>query len=319
MNIFSINETGLCIQRTIIISLIILLANGCGGGTASITLGSTPSSSICNTSPTKLNDTGITKCADYAYTDTGTSYNISGSGTHSNTLVCSTQATVPTQTTDGYDSNGDIIRAGQDALCGRDATNNDDSDGHAGFSFTKLDSSGNALVASASSWSCVKDNVTGLVWEVKTDSGLQNKLSTYTWYNSTNTNDGGDHGIGDTGTGTTTGYEFTAGTKAGSDNCFNNGRCDTEKYIADVNASSGLCGSTDWRLPSKSELISIVDNSKTSFVADLNYFPNTQNAEYWSSSPYAASIGAWIVGFKYGVIQAKSKEFTYHIRLVRGG
>ncbi|MCP3952026.1 MAG: hypothetical protein GY697_07375, partial [Desulfobacterales bacterium] len=60
----------------------------------------------------------------------------------------------------------------QDCDQGRDASNNNNSDGHAGFSFTKLDANGNPLVDQSidyatTPWSCVKDNVTGLVWEVK--------------------------------------------------------------------------------------------------------------------------------------------------------
>ncbi|MCI5126042.1 MAG: DUF1566 domain-containing protein, partial [Candidatus Electrothrix sp. AR5] len=39
-----------------------------------------------------------------------------------------------------------------------------DTDGHAGFSFTKLAVNGNELVATETSWVCVQDNVTGLVW-----------------------------------------------------------------------------------------------------------------------------------------------------------
>ncbi|MBV5309871.1 hypothetical protein, partial [Chromatium okenii] len=69
---------------------------------------------------------------------------------------------------------------------------------------------------------CVKDNVTGLIWEVKTDNttpDLRDKDWTYTWYNS--------------GTGTASG-----GT------CKTTGRCDTEKFVADVN-TSGLCGFND--------------------------------------------------------------------------
>lgn len=57
-----------------------------------------------------------------------------------------------------------------DASHGRDAdvaTNSDD-DGHAGFSFIKLAANGTELAADAPSWECVKDNVTGLVWEAKT-------------------------------------------------------------------------------------------------------------------------------------------------------
>ncbi|WYD79751.1 MAG: DUF1566 domain-containing protein [Candidatus Electrothrix gigas] len=54
----------------------------------------------------------------------------------------------------------------EDANYGRDAdpeTKSND-DGYAGFSFTKLNSTGNALDATAEPWSCVQDNVTGLIW-----------------------------------------------------------------------------------------------------------------------------------------------------------
>jgi alpha-tubulin suppressor-like RCC1 family protein len=49
-------------------------------------------------------------------------------------------------------------------------------------SYTKLDAQGNALADSATSWSMVKDNVTGLIWENKTDDGsIYDKDNTYTW------------------------------------------------------------------------------------------------------------------------------------------
>ncbi len=35
------------------------------------------------------------------------------------------------------------------------------------MSYTKLDGSGNNLLDSATSWAMVRDNVTGLIWEVK--------------------------------------------------------------------------------------------------------------------------------------------------------
>lgn len=62
---------------------------------------------------------------------------------------------------------------GEDAAHGRDAQNlvNGDEDGHAGFSWTKLDAAGAALALDATAWDCVRDNATGLVWEAKTDDG----------------------------------------------------------------------------------------------------------------------------------------------------
>ena len=85
---------------------------------------------------------------------------------------------------------------GQDASHGRDATQDNDADGHAGFSFTKLDANGKALAASAATWSCVRDNVTGLIWEAKTDDGgLRDKDWTYTWYNPDPATNGGSAGL----------------------------------------------------------------------------------------------------------------------------
>jgi hypothetical protein len=49
-------------------------------------------------------------------------------------------------------------------------------------SYTKLDAAGNALLDSAPAWAMVKDNVTKLIWEVKTDDGsIHDKDTTYKW------------------------------------------------------------------------------------------------------------------------------------------
>ena len=51
------------------------------------------------------------------------------------------------------------------------------------MSYTKLDGSGNALSDSATSWVMVKDNVTGLFWEMKTNDGtIHDWGDTYAWY-----------------------------------------------------------------------------------------------------------------------------------------
>lgn len=48
--------------------------------------------------------------------------------------------------------------------------------------YTKLDANGNDLPDSAISWFMVRDNVTGLVWEKKSDDGsLHDKDNTYSW------------------------------------------------------------------------------------------------------------------------------------------
>ena len=285
-----------------------------------------------NTPLTAINDTGITGCGDFAVTYTDGAYDTTGSGIHNNNLDCSIQATVPTQLTDGYEvaaTGGDIIRAGQDALYGRDVTHNDDTDGHAGFSYTQLDSNGTPLATkstdySITPWSCVRDNVTGLIWEVKQpgDSGaqLRNTIFKYTWYNSTGINDAGEHGVGDTGVGTTTGLETNNAIIIGFDQCLDSARCDTEKFVADVNSGSGICGSTDWRLPTKLELMSIVDNSIFLPSIDTKYFPNFIGTNYWTSSPISSIdsiLFAWSVDFQEGSVVGASKANGWSIRLVR--
>ena len=60
----------------------------------------------------------------------------------------------------------------------------------AGFDCTKVANNGSDLEASATlglnatDWACTRDNVTGLLWEVKTTSGLRSQDHYYTWYNS---------------------------------------------------------------------------------------------------------------------------------------
>lgn len=194
----------------------------------------------------KLNDTGITTC----------------SNVDTNGLPCPV-ADFP----------------GQDAQYGRDVTHNDDSDGHAGFSFTKISSTGQPLPADAPEWDCVKDNVTGLMWEVKTDDGgLRDKDHSYTWYEPDNSKNGGN-----------------AGTQNGGD-CVG-ASCDTHGYVQAVNAQ-GLCGAGDWRIPTPHELFGIASLDRFFPTPDLAYFPITQigsghgfRSFYWSASPCAGLVG----------------------------
>ncbi|KPA09677.1 secreted protein containing DUF1566 [Candidatus Magnetomorum sp. HK-1] len=54
-------------------------------------------------------------------------------------------------------------------------------------SYTKLDHNGHALPESASHWVMVKDNVTGLIWEVKTtDNSIHDKEKKFTWEDAEN-------------------------------------------------------------------------------------------------------------------------------------
>ena len=159
---------------------------------------------------------------------------------------------------------------GQDAEYGRDVTHNDDSDGHAGFSFTKLDENGDALPANAAEWSCVRDNVTGLIWEVKTQTGgLHYTGNTYTWYGSNVFGEYQD--------------DFDQYVKDGG-HCVGS-RCDTEGFMEAVNRSR-LCGKNDWRIPTNAELVNLMDFSVplAGGMIDARYFPNTQPEFYWNNA-----------------------------------
>jgi len=166
--------------------------------------------------------------------------------------------------------------------------------GQAGFDFTKLDASGNTLPATATSWSCVKDNHTGLVWEVKTTTaGIHNKNNTYHWGGKT----------AQIATGQTFGTVYND--------------WDT---LVDGSNTEALCGFSDWRVPAKPELHSIVNYNQSNPAIDLAYFPNTLINYYWSASPYAGYSGnAWDVDFYYGGVNVGYRYRTSRVRLVRSG
>ena len=198
--------------------------------------------------------------------------------------------------------------AQQDCSTGRDgnALTNNDADGKAGFSFTKISNSGNALASNAllgtgpNDWACTYDNVTGLMWEVKTSSGLRSMNHTYSWYSSDSATNGGSFGTASGGT------------------CASSGRCDTEKFVQDVNIA-GLCGRNDWRMPNIGEIEGIVSFGGSAPLIDQTYFPNTPAASFWSSSPYADNFGAWSVLFDIGFVDFDGRNNPGRVFVVRGG
>ena len=72
-----------------------------------------------------------------------------------------------------------------------------------------------------------------------------------------------------------------------------------------------LGGYSDWYLPSKEELLSIVAKKE---------FKNVTYGYYWSSSPDVSSSGsAWYVRFKSGYSNSNDKTYNLYVRCARAG
>jgi len=157
----------------------------------------------------------------------------------------------------------------------------------------------------------ITDTSTGLMWEKKSDDGsIHDKDNLYTWsgasYGTTNVLDG------------------TAATT----------------FLAALNAGGGFAGHTDWRLPNRKELESLVNleiahPAPSTFAAfntgcgvNSSGFPGctvttcscTVPSGYWSSSTYAGYPQfAWGVDFSGGLVGAVGKDGVLYVRAVRGG
>ncbi|MCH8543030.1 MAG: DUF1566 domain-containing protein [Alcanivorax sp.] len=212
----------------------------------------------------------------------------------------------------------------QDGMLGRDAQARDDpafvkvGSGAAGFDYTRVCNSGElagqgdcpenpVLGHGPDEWACTRDNVTGLIWEVKVDDAahLRHRAHSYSWYNPDPDTNGGGAGV------------QNGGSCTGS-------ACDTLAYAAAVNAlndGEGLCGINDWRLPDRRELHSIVHYGSTSGVwLDTTHFPNTASSAYWSSTPSSPRADlAWAIVASTAAVNLYSKDVhSSAVRLVGG-
>ena len=235
-----------------------------------------------------LNDTGIDWCAD-----NGNTYDIGDAAYKTIQCEAVTNAGFPGQ--DGHLGRDVAARSGELTKKGG---------GIAGFDFTKIANNGNDLPASAplgslpNDWACTRDNVTGLIWEVKVSGPgeLRQKDYTYTWYDPNSPD--GEPGVPNSGI------------------CEGN-VCDTQGFVEEVN-DRGLCGENDWRMPTWKELqgIAYLSTNFSQPAIDVDYFPNTPVERFWSATPHARSSSySW--GGDGRRLQDYLRGEAFHVRLVR--
>jgi hypothetical protein len=165
--------------------------------------------------------------------------------------------------------------------------------------FVKIANSGEPLDAKADRWECVEDKSNKLTWEVKkNDGGIRDRDYLYSWLRNIN---GESKGIADGG------------------RCKGGVKCDTYSYVRAMNEQK-LCGYSDWRLPTREEMETLIDFNTTATDAVINktYFPEAVPSWYWTATenPQRENF-AWYVLFRNGIALNDLKERPKHIRLVR--
>lgn len=164
-------------------------------------------------------------------------------------------------------------------------------------SYTKLDASGNELPDSADVWAMVRDNVTGLIWENKTNDG-----SIHQWDNI---------------------YSLVKSYCEGEDCIL---QTNVPDFIAELNTSH-FGGFSDWRLPTLKELASIIDSGLNPGYdnpsINQSYFPYTVadgSYFYWTSTLNPSSPDfAKGVDFYHGSFYDGRADNSHYVYAVRGG
>jgi len=142
----------------------------------------------------------------------------------------------------------------------------------------------------------VTDRLTGLQWEKKTEDGTEHdKDNLYSW--------------------------SAAGTGRGNGTAFAN-------FLSALNgggcfATGCFAGQCDWRLPTISELQTILLGPypcTTSPCIDQAVFGPTSTSFYWSATPVATVPDyAWLASFFSGLVSGYAKGNSINVRAVRAG
>ena len=186
--------------------------------------------------------------------------------------------------------------------------------------YTKLDANGKPLPKSANHWDCVLDNKTKLIWEEKTNNGgLRDKNWTYTWYDPNQETNGGSVGYQDR-------HEYENGEPLGKSCGKTLSSCNTSAYVDAVNKGGGICGHSNWKMPTVVQLKTLVTSqvyqhpfASFKWPIHSSYFHSLpiDLIGYWSSlAAPGLDKNAWIVALHNGYGNFEYKSNNAHIRLV---
>ena len=168
--------------------------------------------------------------------------------------------------------------------------------------FQKLNDSGQPIGVWQGPWACVRDKKTGLIWENKTDNeSIHDGYWSYSWF---------QKGLG----------------VANAGDCyFEKERCDTADLIRRMNEEK-TCGLNNWRLPTTSELISLVNHNPKTGEAKLanDFFLHTKRGDYWTANSEVPlrgvfqhfGTGAQAVDFIEGKVRNLPYRNAAFVRLV---
>jgi Protein of unknown function (DUF1566) len=170
-----------------------------------------------------------------------------------------------------------------------------DAIGTTGYSLVFKECDANNVAQYYDKTECVRDNATGLIWEGKTTSGLRASGDKYNNLDSTVLLQIAAKSLFVPGQGV-----FNAParppTQAEIDSPLN-----SVWYKNSVNATT-LCGASNWRMPTKDELLSIRVAGTTTLI-DFEWFPNTEwygsyatSTQFEDQQPYAWTVQFYNLG-----------------------
>lgn len=81
-----------------------------------------------------------------------------------------------------------------------------------------------------------------------------------------------------------------------------------------------LGGHADWRLPTRIELLTLVDDTRYEPAIGTEHFPDTPSIWFWTATPAARNPSgfAWLVSFLSGDSSSVHRDLSLRVRAVRG-